>query len=99
MVTTEKKFTYTVDWESGFFLSPRQISTIRSDSTQVIDYYDYLADYPAILSLHKHTEGEIAVEPSFSNRVVFPKSAIENRRSGGMQMMRWSTVVMIAIIT
>lgn len=77
VVTTEKKFTYTVDWGNpGSSLSPRQISTIRSDSTQVIDYFDYLADYPAILSLHKHTEGEYSSE----SRILFkPASCLPEK--------------------
>lgn len=77
VVTTEKKFTYTVDWGNpGSSLRPRQIRTIRSDSTQVIDNYDYLADYPAIVSLHKHTEGENSSE----NRILFkPASCLPEK--------------------
>lgn len=77
VVTTEKKFTYTVDWGNpGSSLSPRQVSTIRSDSTLVTDDYDYLEGYPAILSWHKHTEGENSSE----SRILFkPASCLPEK--------------------
>lgn len=68
VVTTEKKFNYTIDWGNpGSSLKPRQVATTRSDNTQVIDTYGYLNNYPAILSSHKHTEGE----SSHESRILF----------------------------
>lgn len=68
VLTTEKRYTYDyVFTDPGFSLKPRTVETTRSDSTAVVDTYDYLQDYPAILSYHKHTEGESSKE----NRILF----------------------------
>lgn len=77
MITTEKKFSYTVDWGNpGSSLNPRQVCTTQSDSTLVTDYYDYLENYPAILSSHKHTEGENSRE----SRILFkPESCLPEK--------------------
>lgn len=57
--TTEKRFAYDYDFfDPGFSLKPRRVETMRSDSTTVVDTYDYLLNYPAILSYHKHMEGD-----------------------------------------
>lgn len=68
VVTTEKRYTYNFDpYDPGVSLKPRIVETTRSDNTQMIDTYDYLLGYPAILSSHKHTEGESSKE----SRVLF----------------------------
>lgn len=89
VVTTEKKYTYTIDWASpGSSLKPRRIDTTRSDSTQVTDYYDYLNDYPAILTSHKHAEGKSNRE----NRILFkPMSCLPEKvqsRTDGLEEYR-----------
>lgn len=56
--TTEKKYSYEFDFvDPGFSLRPRCVETTGSDGTQATDNFDYLANYPGILSYHKHTEG------------------------------------------
>lgn len=68
--TTEKRYAYEYDFfDPGFSLKPRRVETVRSDSTVVVDAYDYLLNYPAILSYHKHTEGESSRE----SRILFNK--------------------------
>lgn len=55
--STEKRYAYDYDFlDPGFSLKPRRVETMRSDSTAVVDIYDYLLNYPAILSYHKRTE-------------------------------------------
>lgn len=39
-------------------LRPSFVETTNSDSTKVIDRYDYLEDYPGILSYHKQEKGD-----------------------------------------
>ena len=57
--STEKRYAYDYDFlDPGFSLKPRRVETMRSDSTAVVDTYDYLLNYPAILSYPKRTEGE-----------------------------------------
>ncbi len=56
---TEKQYAYSYDFfNPGFSLNPRRMETMQSDSIVAVDTYDYLLNYPAILSYHKHTEGE-----------------------------------------
>lgn len=65
---TEKRYAYDYDFfNPGFSLKPRVVETVRSDSAAVVDTYDYLLNYPAILSYHKHTEGESSRE----SRILF----------------------------
>lgn len=57
VVTTEKKHTYNVSYsDPGVSLKPRYIETINSNGTKLVDNFDYRANYPGILSYHKHTE-------------------------------------------
>lgn len=62
-VTIEKRYTYNYNWTNpSFSLKPRQMQTTRSDGATTTDEYDYLANYPGILSYQKHTEGASSKE-------------------------------------
>lgn len=57
VVTTEKRYEYKPsDYTPNISLKPARIEIINSDSSKIIDNYDYLVNYPGILSYHKHTE-------------------------------------------
>lgn len=56
--TTEQQYEYNYNGNvAGKSIKPHKMKTIGSDKVITEDQYDYLPGYPAILSCHKHTEG------------------------------------------
>ena len=54
-----KTFEYEFSHLPGVSLEPRRITTVRSDEGLSVDEYDYLdGQFPGILSMHRHTEGD-----------------------------------------
>lgn len=54
---TEKEYAYDFNPNNpGSSLKPRQIKTTNSNGNTIIDKYDYLNGFPAILSNHRHIE-------------------------------------------
>lgn len=70
-VTTEKKYTYDFNWQDPLSsIKPRSIETTNSDNTKIIDEFEYLVNYPAILSYHKQKKNNNWIE----SRILFKEN-------------------------
>lgn len=75
-LVTEKRYTYdTYSYGYDYSMEPKKIEIKNSDGNWVADEYDYLYRFPAILSYHKHSEGDCSVESRilFREKTCFPQ--------------------------
>lgn len=57
VVVTEKRYGYLPsNYTPSISLKPSEIEVINSDSSRVMDQYNYLENFPGIVSYHKHAE-------------------------------------------
>lgn len=70
-VTTEKKYTYDFNWQDPLSsIKPRSIETTNSDNTKIVDEFNYLTNYPAVLSYHKQMKNNNWIE----SRILFKEN-------------------------
>lgn len=69
-LVTETFYTYdTSSYGYGSSMEPKKVETKNSDGNWLTDEYKYLSGFPAILSYHKHSEGNRSTE----SRILFKK--------------------------
>lgn len=56
-ITQVKNYSYDIDaLNPGISLSPCSVETLSSDGSFILDEYEYLENFPNLLTLHRHTE-------------------------------------------
>lgn len=75
-LVTEKFYTYnTSSYGYGSSMEPKKVETKNSDGNWLTDEYNYLSDFPAILSYHKRSQGDRSTESRilFKEGTCFPE--------------------------
>lgn len=59
-LVTTRRYTYdTYSYGYSYTMEPKKIEILNSDGNSVSDEYDYLYEFPAVMSCHKRCEGGV----------------------------------------